>query len=288
MPFIESILFPVDFSVSCIAMAAYVKRAAALLGVKVTLLHVVDLSSFDGMELAVRVPRECAQEHIDAGRERLDDFLAIEFPHIHSPRLIAVGEPAAQIAKAARDGGFGLIIMPTHAGIFRQLLLGSTTAKVLNDADCPVLTSRHSQTTVPRPLDHREWLCAVGLSDDSERVLRFATDAAKQAHSQLCIVHTVEPAAPALPLKPGFKDHLNAAQREGAVQGVAKLQRTLGTKATVRIVAGPVKAALLGAVLGSDVDLLILGRTPRPGALGRMRDLTYAIIRDSPVPVLSV
>jgi hypothetical protein len=64
--------------------------------------------------------------------------------------------------------------MPTHAGTFRRMLLGSTTAKVLNDADCPVATSGDGETIAPRPLEHREWLCTIGLGEDSERVLRYA------------------------------------------------------------------------------------------------------------------
>ena len=41
------------------------------------------------------------------------------------------------------------------------LLLGSTAAKVINDADCPVLTSTHAEVIAPRPLHHRDWLCAI-------------------------------------------------------------------------------------------------------------------------------
>jgi nucleotide-binding universal stress UspA family protein len=268
-------------------MAAYVQRAAVLLGAKVTLLHVVDLTQFNAMELAVRVPGECAQDHIDGGRERLHTFLVAEFPHLHADRLVAVGDPAAEIAKAARDGKFGLIIMPTHAGIFRQMLLGSTTAKVLNDVDCPVLTGRHCHSTVPRPLDHREWLCAVSLGPDSARVLRFAADGAAANRSRLCILHAIEPVAPDPALQKGLNEHLDAAAKEVAVQTIAKLQRSLDTEAAVRVDAGPVKQVLLQEVVDSDADLLILGRRSRPGALGRMRDLTYALIRDSTCPVLS-
>jgi hypothetical protein len=63
MPFIERVFFPVDVSPACVAAAAYVKRAASLLGAKVTLLHVVDLTSFDAMQQAVRILRECRVPH---------------------------------------------------------------------------------------------------------------------------------------------------------------------------------------------------------------------------------
>ena len=89
--------------------------------------------------------------------------------------------------------------MPTPAGTFRRMLLGSTTAKVLNDADCPVATSAHAQTIVPRPLEHREWLCAIGLSEDSERVLRFAHQVTAEAHANLRIIHAIQATSPNLP-----------------------------------------------------------------------------------------
>jgi nucleotide-binding universal stress UspA family protein len=163
MSLIASILYPVDFSPSCVAMAAYVKRAAALLGARVSLIHVVDPTGFNGMQLYVRPISEVEEEYLGIGREKLDSFLAAEFPVEQCPRILASGDAATEIARVAREERFDLIIMPTHSGIFRQMLLGSTTAKIINDADCPVLTSRHAQTIAPRPLEHREWLCAIGF-----------------------------------------------------------------------------------------------------------------------------
>ncbi len=91
-------------------------------------------------------------------------FLAAEFPPDTHPRIVTAGDAATEIARIAREGKFDLIVMPTHTGFFRRMLLGSTTAKVLDDADCPVLTSTHAETIAPRPLEHREWLCAIDLS----------------------------------------------------------------------------------------------------------------------------
>ena len=188
MPSIASILYPVDFSPSCIAMAPYVKRAAALLKARVSLVHVVDPTGYNGLQLYVRPVSEVSEEHLAIGRDRLDSFLKEDFPAAEFPRILISGDAATEIARVAREDRFDLIIMPTHSGIFRQMLLGSTTAKVINDADCPVLTSRHAQTIAPRPLEHREWLCAVGLSSNSERVLRFASQVAAQARGKLSII----------------------------------------------------------------------------------------------------
>ena len=288
MSSIASILYPVDFSPSCIAMAPYVKRAAALLEARVSLIHVVDPTGYNGLQLYVRPMSEVSEEHLAIGRDRLDSFLTAEFPTAEFARILTSGDAATEIARVAREDRFDLIIMPTHSGIFRQMLLGSTTAKVINDADCPVLTSRHAQTIAPRPLEHREWLCAVGLSSNSERVLRFASQVAAQAHGKLSIIHAVQAGDTDLPIQLDLREEIRAAERQEANRRIADLQQKIGVDAPVRIAVGQVKEALLEAAREADADALIIGRSHQHGAHGRMRDLTYAMVRDSPFPVLSV
>ncbi len=290
---IKNILFPVDFSPSCLAMAAYVKRAAALLGADVSVVHIVDPARYNGLqtglELYVSRPMaELLEEHLAMGRERLNSFLNTDFPTADYPRILVSGDAATEIARVAKEGGFDLIIMPTHSGRFRQMLLGSTTAKVVNDADCPVLTSHHAETIAPRPLEHRGYLCAIGLDSDSERVLRYAAGFARDVHGNLTIIHALQAADSALPVELGLEEKLQSVEMREALRSIADLQRLVGSDAAVRVARGQVKKALLETALLSDADVLIIGRSPRPGALGRMRDLTYAVIRDSPFPVLSV
>ena len=195
----QNILFPVDFSPSCIAMAAYVKRAAAIFRAKVTLVHVFDIYNHDAFQLYVRPLSEVAEEQETLARDKLDSFLKSEFPPGECPRILVSGDAATQITQLARKNGFDLIIMPTHAGFFRRMLLGSTTAKVLNHADCPVLTTQHAETISPRQLEHREWVCAIGLDTDSERVVQHASEAAKSVHANLTLVprDSLEHARPA-------------------------------------------------------------------------------------------
>ena len=284
---IKNILFPVDFSPSSIGMAAFVKRAAALAGAKVTLLHVFDPASYSGLELYVRTPIEIAEEHEKIAHDQLHKFLRAEFPLSESPRILVTGDPAAQIVKTARKG-FDLIMMPTHAGTFRRMLLGSTTAKVLNDADCPVVTSMHTETIAPRPLEHREWLCAIGLSNDSRRVLGYAHEVSSALGSHLRIIHAIQAVDPHVPVRLDLEEHIQSEERKQALQRIDELQRKVGTHVPVRVAVGLVKDALIEVARQSDADALIIGRSPQSGALGRLRDLTYAIVRDSPFPVVSV
>jgi nucleotide-binding universal stress UspA family protein len=288
MSLIARILYPVDFSPSCVAMAPYVKRAATLLGATVSLVHVVDPTGYNGMQLYVRPISEVVEEYLDIARARLDSFLAVEFPAAQCPRIFTTGDAATEIARIAREDRFDLIIMPTHSGMFRQMLLGSTTAKVINDADCLVMTSRHAQTIAPRPLEHRQWLCAIGLSSNSERVLRYASQAAAQARSKLSIIHAVQTGEMTLSMEESLEERVNSTAMQDASRRIADLQRLVGMEAPVRIAVGSVKDALLEAALESDADVLIIGRNHHPGSHGRMRDLTYAMVRDSPFPVLCV
>jgi hypothetical protein len=101
MTTIQNILFPVDFSPSCVAMAAYVKRAAAIFGARVTLIHIFDLYSHDALQLYVRPLSEVAEEQQNLARDKLDSFLKAEFPLADCPRTLLSGDAATQITQHA-------------------------------------------------------------------------------------------------------------------------------------------------------------------------------------------
>lgn len=287
MTAIQNILFPVNFSPACAAMAPFVKRAASLWKARVSLLYVLDMT-VPGFELLVRPLQAAVEDRKQAARERLDSFLGSEFPAQDSPRLLLIGDAATQIAAAARDRGFDLIVMPTHAGIFRRMLISSTTAKVLNDADHPVLTTQHANTIVPRPLEHRECVCALGFQPSSERVLQYAGQLADSLRANLTLVHVIPAQEPGLPVHLDVEERVQSVEGESARRRANQLQRSVGTHARVIIAMGPVKDALTQATCTLGADVLLIGRGPQSGSRGRMRDLTYAMIRDAPCPVLSV
>jgi nucleotide-binding universal stress UspA family protein len=290
MTTIQNILFPVDFSASCTAMAPYIKRAAAIASAKVTLLYVLEpsASAASGFELLARPLREVEEDRESVARAKLDSYLPSEFPLDHSPRLLLAGEAAAQIAKVARERGFDLIVMPTHAGVFRRMLLGSTTAKVLNDADCPVLTTQHAETISPRRIEHREWVCAIGLTPDSTRVLRYASQTVETFHGNLSLIHAIPGAEPGLPVQLDLEERLQSAERDAARHRIEELQRRVGSHARVSIAIGRIKDALTEAASRLQADVLVIGRSSQSGAQGRLRDLTYVVVRDAPCPALSV
>jgi nucleotide-binding universal stress UspA family protein len=284
---IQKILFPVDFSASSVAMAPFVKREAFIMSAKVTLLHVLDMS-VPGFEPLVRPMPEIEENRQLVAREKLNSFLPSEFPIQQIPRLLLTGDPATRIVEAAREHGFDLIVMPTHAGTFRRMLLGSTTAKVLDDADCPVLTTEHAETISPRQLEHREWLCAIGLSADSERVLRYASQVTQAAHANLTLLHVIPASKVGSRIQLHLQERLESTEKKEANRRIEQLQRAAGSNARVTVAIGPMKDTLIETARRFDADVLVIGRSPQGGTLGRLRDLSYAVVRDAPCPVLSV
>ena len=284
---ITNILFPVAFSSSCIGMGAYVKRVADLFDARVSLLHVFDRASHNGLEMYVRPADEIALEHEELARQKLDAFLQFKLPAPQYSRILASGAVVSEIALTAR-GGFDLIMMATHAGVFRRMLLVSTTSRVLNEIGCPVITSEHAEVVAPRPMAHREMLCAIGLGENSERVLRYAHQLSREAHANFRILHAID-AGDSMILAEGERDELTESEAlQEAHERINELQRRVGSQAKVRIAKGPIKRALIEDAKESDADLLIIGRRPQPNIYARARDLTLAMVRDSPYPVLSI
>jgi nucleotide-binding universal stress UspA family protein len=118
-------------------------------------------------------------------------------------------------------------------------------------------------------------------------VLGFASNVADEANCKLTIIHAVKTQDSPRAEHALDGECRSTAERE-ARRRIVELQEAMGTDSAVHIAAGHAKEALLEAARQSDADVLMLGRSPQAGAFGRMRDLTYAMARDSPCPVLSI
>lgn len=126
------------------------------------------------------------------------------------------------------------------------------------------------------------------MGENSERVLRYAHQLSSEAHANLRILHAVQTGGSVVSSQPAFEERPRSEERQQALEVIKALQSRVGSQAAIRIAVGPIKQALLDAARESDADVLIIGRGAQPGAQGRLRDLTYAIVRDSPYPVLSI
>ena len=154
LPF-KKILFPVDFSQHSMGAAHYAEAFAGRFDADLTVLHVVTIPKYNDLR-----PSSPAEE-----RAHLEEFLAKELEYFRVHRVLAHGDPATEVLKVAKAQHSDLIMMPTlGSGGFRRFLLGSVTAKVLHDADCPVWTGVHLEQAPPlEKIVFRNFLCAVNL-----------------------------------------------------------------------------------------------------------------------------
>lgn len=275
------ILFPVDFSERSEAALPIVISWAQRFHAKVTLLHTIQIpiTAYGGPDAYPVIIDVQAMEA--SARERLAQ---VAFPG--ADRLVKVGDPAFEIVEYAEKNGVDLIMMPTHGyGTFRSLLLGSVAAKVLHDAHCAVWTSAHAADFAGRT-DIHNILCAIDIGPGSVELIRTASELAHSCQAKLRLVHAVpvDETRPEKYLETDFTAALIKMSREE----IADIQQHAGTSLEVSVEGGTVSHVVRDAVKEFDADLVVLGRGKLHATFGRLRSNGYAVIRDSPCPVLSV
>jgi nucleotide-binding universal stress UspA family protein len=198
--------------------------------------------------------------------------------------MLAVGDPAQQIVALAHREQMDLIVMPTHGyGRFRKLILGSVTAKVLNDADCRVWTGVHLEES-----SRTEWksirtiICAVDRNIQAPKVLQWARDFAHEFDSAIVVVHAVSQ------FGASSRVRLASELRAEAEQHFHCLLRELGILARVHVETSEVTDVVGWAAENFGADFLIIGRSSERGIEGRLVDHSYALIRRSQCPVVSI
>ncbi|HTB15063.1 MAG TPA: universal stress protein [Bryobacteraceae bacterium] len=280
----KHILFPVDLSAKCEAARPVVEAWARRFNAKVTLLHTVQIpitayGGADGYPIVIDIPNIESRAKL-----RLDGF-AFSLPDV--TRISTVGDPAFEAVQYTEKNGVDLIMMPTHGyGKFRSLLLGSTAAKVLHDAACPVWTSAHTEE-IPAEArtDIHNVLCAIELGAETAALIRKAQGLAQAWQAKLQLVHAV-PADETWPERYLEGDYRAELVKTSEAE-VARIQKDAGTNLDAVVEAGTASHVIREAALKCGADLVITGHGKLHETFGKLRTSAYAIIRDSPCPVLS-
>jgi len=284
----QKILFPVDMSDGCTCTARFVEAMARKYHAAVTMLHVLEMPSglvpdWYGGAVPVIDTTAIWQAETEAAQSYLTD----KFQGLNVRRVVVQGDAAQMIDEYARDNGTDLIMMATHGyGLFRTLLLGSVTAKVLHDTPCPVWTGVHLQDSPAVSPEFGTVMCAVDRTEDSLVPMRFACRLAQDSHAKLFLVHAI-PGAEVAPEK-YFDSDLRQYLEQDARKTIAQLQESAGVAAPLCLGSGEVSHVVRDAALGHSADLLLIGRGRATRTLGRLRSNVYSIIRDAPCPVISV
>ena len=284
---IKHILFPIDFSERCCHAAPFVQAMANRFGTKVTLISALPPVWQTGLGEGATMPLDMDELKRDL-EIRLSGAFVREFAGIRVLRVAEIGDPAAVITRFAQTEGVDLIMMPTHGyGPFRTLLLGSVTAKVLHDAECPVWTATHMEEKPSlRNKSDCNVLCAVDRAPRSVPLMQWAAEYARSIGATLRLVHAVSGVVgwPEGQLDREFQESL----RKDAREAIESLQRSVGITASLCVGVGEVADVVRAEAERHDSELILIGRGILHEAMGRLRTHSYSIIRHAPCPVLSV
>jgi len=282
---IRHILFPLDFSTAGTAAIPYIRALSNRFHAKVTILSVVPPAWVSPPGL---IPPPVGSDPValqNALQGHLDK-LAIDGLESAPTRLTAVGDPALKIAEFTRDHAVDLVTIPTHGhGLFRGLLLGSVTSKVLHDVHCPVWTAAHAEKQHAQELP-RKILCALDGSEKSPALARWAADFSRQVGASLQLLHVLRPISDWLSL-----ESEQALQEELRAESRTRIESSLksgGLDLPLRVAVGEIVATITEEARQEGADLIVLGRGAIHETLGRLRTHAHAIIQRSPCPVLSV
>jgi len=290
---ISRILMPVDFSERCLGMTHYARAIAEKYDAELVLLHVVN-PVFITPDIGMAPPTAIAtpQWLINEKAKLLDEFAKKELAGLRVRRLVYEGIPEMQIVEMVKSENAQLLIMPTHGyGVFRRFLIGSVTAKVLDDLQGPVLTGVHMEK---HAYDHHEEFpviaCAIDLRTRSVDTLCQAAQLAGDFDAKLGVLHVRPPQGQGPNANP---DDLKPQLEELVAGELAKHNLSFEPGRLVCCVqCGDVAQTICGFAERIGAKLLVVGRDHGDAngnkTGGRLRTHTYSIIRQSGCPVLSI
>jgi nucleotide-binding universal stress UspA family protein len=284
---LAKILLPIDFSERSALAVRYARELALHFHSELILAHALPpLHSEFGMQIAGSMLVDVYRSRTDQAERDLNAFEPEALAGLNVRRLLLHGDPASKIVELAHQEHIDLIAMPTHGyGPFRRFILGSNTAKVLHDADCPVWTGVHIEEARPMAAPFGKILCAVDLGPQSARALGWASWLQQEFHGHLTLIHAIAAHTESFD-EPGL--NWRSGIREIAEEELLRLQREIGAEADLLLEAGEPARIICSAAARVGAGTVVIGRGSAAGDFGRLRTNSYAIIRQSPCPVVSV
>lgn len=262
---IANILVPVVFSERCRWAARFAARLANELGSQLVVLHV-------GQKNQAR---------------ELEAFASKEVSTVPHKSVVLDGDPADRIIELAHECRADLIVMPTYNARYRTFLIGSVTAKVLHDVECPVLTGVHRAGASFRVPDaFRNIVCGLDDAPGCVSLFHWVRELTSIFEARLRLVHAI-PAVDEISENCGEIEVRRYLLKQAKKNFSARFAFE-SEEPAIDLRGGEVATVLREAALADDADLVIIGRGHADRTLGRLRTHTYAVIRNSPCPVVSI
>jgi len=279
-----SILCPVDFSEGSRGALRYAGVIAAHLGARLTLLAVNDPMLSEAAELAsgrVTLVEDTVRE--------VENFCRGSFESVTDRPVdvrveVAVGKPAPEILRVARERECDLIVMGSHGSTgIRKLFFGSTTERVLRETPVPVLVSPATDAG-PRSADDlrkivRRVLAPVDMTAATGHQLAVAREVATAFDLPLLMLHVIEPVRSMMAGQPRLPK-VDAERRYRAERELEAAGATIpaALKPEALIAYGEPAEEIAKLANDRDAGLIVMGLHSSPLMGPRMGSVTYRVL----------
>jgi len=289
-----SILCPIDFSEASAGALRYAAAIADHFAARLILLSVEDPLLTQAADLGTGVlwtAEECKHE-IEQFAAKI---LGADMPALTALEYeAAVGKPAPEILRIAREQGCDLIVISTHGltGI-RKLFFGSTTERVLRETTQPVLITPPLDPGPVRVEDARRLirriLVPVDLSPASIHQVQIARGLAEALDLRLILAHVIEPLQSRLATRLNLP-MVEADRRSIVDGGMSELMATipLRLRPEALVAYGDPAEELAKVAHDRQAGLIVVGLHGSPLLGPRMGSVTYRLLCLCPTLVLAL
>lgn len=289
-----SILCPIDFSDASAGAMRYAAAIAARFSTRLIVMTVEDPLLTEAVDLGTGIvwsPEECKHD--------VEQFAVKTFgagsPFVSTMEFeVAVGKPATEILRVARERSCELIVMSTHGLTgMRKLFFGSTTERVLRETTKPVLVTPALDPGANRLDDVKRLLhrilVAVDLSPASIAQTQSACRVSEAFDLPMLLVHVVEPLKSRIAARlqlAGVEADRRAVAEDGLAELLAMLPMRLHPEALVAY--GDPAEEIAKVARDRQAGLVIVGLHGSPLLGPRMGSVTYRLLCVSSTLVLAL
>jgi nucleotide-binding universal stress UspA family protein len=188
---INKILIPTDFSETGLLAIEHGAFMAKLFKAELHLLHVLEVNeyAYDIPEPILRMTKlDSLQEIVGSKMKQVSDNIRKEYG-VMPVTMSSTGRIATEIEHYAEENKIDLIVMGTHgASGFEEFFMGSNAHKVVNRANCPVITvqmhaTRLGFTNIVLPIDN---------TPHSRQKVNYAIELARHYQANIHILGLLE------------------------------------------------------------------------------------------------
>lgn len=294
----RSILCPVDFSEQSRDAIRHAADIARRGGGRITVLFVHDPL----LLAAAAVVYHRRRDFLQRTQVELERFVKRSIGSGRGARsevacTVALGDPAAEVLRAAKRLRSDLIVMGTHglSGV-DKLFFGSTTEQVLRRVTAPVLAVPRSKplgNPRRRPRRHVPGLARVivplDLDGDWTRDVSGAADIARWFGTELLLVYVV----PRLQVPQWLRPNVEAHDRIRAAEALRILEQVMtklppGVRSACRVLVGNPADEIAALAATGPASLVVMTLRGEDRVFVRRGAIAYRVLTHAAAPVLAL